>query len=242
MAFLPVPGDARFDFSDEPTRIRNFVVAKGVTTSMRSFILLLAAACFCSRPTIAQTPDQRADNMTAAKRAQWPLQLEMRVPFEPTAFPSGSHFYVMYELHLTNFGAGPLSLNRLEVLDADTETARRIATFDAEQLEAMVQQLGSRLGSDRKERLVIAGGQSAVVFLLVQFDRNTRIPERLTHRMSTADSAVEGAVITTHHTELHVLGLPVEGGDWLAADGPSNDEDNHHRRGVVILDGQAVDS
>ncbi len=60
--------------------------------------------------------------------------------------------------------------------------------------------------------------------------------------MSTADSAVEGAVISTHHTELHVLGPPVEGGDWLAADGPSNDEDNHHRRGVVILDGQAVDS
>lgn len=39
-----------------------------------------------------------------------------------------------------------------------------------------------------------------------------------------------------------MLGPPVEGADWLAADGPSNDEDNHHRRGVVILDGRAVDS
>jgi len=34
-----------------------------------------------------------------------------------------------------------------------------------------------------------------------------------------------------------VLGPPVEGANWLSADGPSNDQDNHHRRGVVILDG-----
>ena len=166
----------------------------------------------------------------------------MRVPFEPTAFPSGPHFYVMYELHLTNFGAVPLSLSRIEVLDADVETAQPIATFEAEQLEAMLQPLGGRTLSNRKERLVMAGSQSAIVFMSVEFDRSARIPNRLAHRVSSADSAGEGAVITTHHTELHVLGPPVEGANWLAADGPSNDEDNHHRRGVVIRDGRAVDS
>jgi len=35
---------------------------------------------------------------------------------------------------------------------------------------------------------------------------------------------------------------PVEVANWLAADGPSNDQDNHHRPGVVIIDGRAVDS
>ena len=190
----------------------------------------------------AQTQNQRSDNKTASKRAPGPLQLEMRVPFEPTAFPSGPHFYVMYELHLTNFGAAPLTLSRIDVLDADAETVQPIATFEAEQLEAMLQPLGGRTLSDRKERLVIAGGQSAIVFMSVEFDRSSRIPNRLAHRVSTADSAGEGAVITTHHTQLHVLGSPVEGADWLAADGPSNDEDNHHRRGVGIFDGRAVDS
>src|SRR5437016_5747114 len=33
----------------------------------------------------------------------FPLQLEMRVPFEPTAFPSGGQTYLAYELYLTNF-------------------------------------------------------------------------------------------------------------------------------------------
>jgi len=50
----------------------------------------------------------------------------------------------------------------------------------------------------------------------------------------------EGALIATHHTTLHVLGPPVEGANWLEADGPSNDQDNHHRRGIFIFDGRAV--
>jgi hypothetical protein len=208
---------------------------------MRLFILL-AAACLLSCPTIAQTQNQRSDNKTAAKQAPFPLQLEIRVPFEPTAVPSGPYVYLFYELHLTNFMPKPVSLSRVEVLDADTETSQPIATFEAQQLEAMVQPLGGRTLSDRKERLEVEGGQSAIVFMSVVFDRSSRIPNSLAHRVSTADSEMEGVVISTHHTELQVLGPPVEGADWLAADGPSNDEDNHHRRGVVILAGRAVDS
>src|SRR5262249_55060276 len=99
------------------------------TMSMR-LVILLTAASLCSCPAIAQpdnqlTRDSQAQNLRpdnkklAAKPTPWPAQLEMRVPFEPTAFPSGPHFYVMYELHLTNFGTTPLSLSRIEVLDAD---------------------------------------------------------------------------------------------------------------------------
>jgi Peptidase family M23 len=44
-------------------------------------------------------------------------------------------------------------------------------------------------------------------------------------------------VIGTHHTELKVLGSPVQGSNWLASDAPSNDADNHHRRGIFIVDG-----
>jgi hypothetical protein len=204
-----------------------------MTTTKRVFIGVLFAALL-GWSALAQ----QANNRTALKHAQ----LEMRVPFEPTAFPSGSHFYVMYELYLTNFGAAPLTLSNIEVLDADAENAQPIATFDAEQLEVLVRPLGGRTLSDRKERLVLGDGRSAIVFMSVQFDRSARIPNRLTHRVNASDSEGEGAVVTTHHTELHVLGPPVEGEDWLAADGPSNDEDNHHRRGVVIFDGRAVDS
>lgn len=209
---------------------------------MRLFILL-AVACLCSCPAIAQTQNQRHDNITAAKQAPWPLQLEMRVPFEPTAFPSGPHVYLMYELHLTNFMPMPISLSRIDVLDADAGTSQPIASFEAAQLETMLQPLGGRALSDPKDRLVIADGQSAIAFMSVAFDRGSHIPDRLLHRVTTAYAPEEGgAVLSTHHTELHVLGPPLEGADWLASDGPSNDEGNHHRRGVVILGGTSVDS
>jgi Peptidase family M23 len=208
---------------------------------MRQYILI-AAACLCSYPAIAHAQNQPSDNKTAANRPPWPLQVEMRVPFEPTAFPSGPHVYLMYELHLTNFMPMPVSLSRIDVIDADAGTSQPIATFEAAQLETMLQPLGGKALSDPKDRLVIADGQSAIAFMSVAFDRGSHIPDRLLHRVTTAYAPEEGAVISTHHTELRVLGPPVEGADWLAEDGPSNDQDNHHRRGVVILDGQPVDS
>ena len=164
------------------------------------------------------------------------------MPFEPTAFPSGLHVYLMYELHLTNFMPMPVSLSRIDVLDADAGTAQPIATFEVAQLETMLQPLGGKAPSDPKDRLVIADGRSAIAFMFLAFDRGSHIPDRLLHRVTTAYAPEEGAVISTHHTKLHVLGPPVEGANWLAEDGPSNDPDNHHRRGVVILDGQPVDS
>jgi len=180
------------------------------------------------------------NRQSAAKSTPWPVQLEMRVPFEPTAFPSGRHIYLMYELHLTNFGTAPLSLSRIEVLDA-VGTAQRIVAFEAQQLEDMLQPLGSQ-PPDPKGKLLIGDGQTAIAFMSIAFERGAHIPDRLLHHVITANSVATGAVITTHHTTLHVLGPPVEGANWLAADGPSNDQDNHHRRGVFILDGRAVDS
>jgi hypothetical protein len=206
---------------------------------MRVFILL-TVAFLCSCPAIAQ--NQRSDNKAAAKHAQWPLQLEMRVPFEPTAFPSGPHVYLMYELHLTNFMPMSVSVSSIDVLDADAGPAQPIATFEVAQLETMLQPLGGKALSEPKDRLVIADGQGAIAFMSVAFDSGSHIPDRLLHRVTTSYAPEEGAVISTHHTELHVLGPPLEGADWRASDGPSNDQDNHHRRGVVILDGKPVDS
>ncbi len=217
--------------------LRNFPRPEHVPSSMRR-IILFAAACLCSSFTTAQTSDQKA----AGRQPPWPLQLEMRVPFEPTAFPSGQYVYLMYELHLTSFMPMPISLSRIEVLDPDAETSKPIATFEGSQLENMLRALGGKTLSDPKDRSVIGDGQTAIVFMSVVFDRGSHVPDRLLHRVTTSYAPEEGAVISTHHTELHVLGPPLEGADWIADDGPSNDQDNHHRRTVVILDGNAVDS
>jgi hypothetical protein len=71
----------------------------------------------------------------------------------------------------------------------------------------------------------------------VALNAQARLPDKLRHRVVTADDSVEGAVTGTHRTKLKVVLPPVRGSDWHASDGPSNDRDNHHRRGLLVLNG-----
>lgn len=177
----------------------------------------------------------------AAVNSNWPpLQLEISVPFEPTAFPSAGRTYLTYELLLRNFTNSPLTVRRIEVLDADNAAAAPIASFEAEQLDTSLQPIGVQMPADGSsgDRRQLDGGRSAILFLSIAFNRGTRIPNNLRHRVLTANSAAEGAVIGTHHTDLRTLGPPVKGSGWLAGAGPSND--SYHRRGILVFGGRAL--
>jgi hypothetical protein len=207
-------------------------------TSHMHLRFLFIATWFCATSALAQTSSVRTTK-ALPKPGPFPLQLEMRVPFDPTAFPSGDSVYLYYELHLTNFGPAPIRLDRIELQDADEPSAPVTATFVGEQLRTMLQAVG---GPGRDSELEIPAGRRTLVFMCITLDRNAHLPARLFHRLITADTLLEGAVISTHHTELLSLSPPVEGPDWQAEDGPSNDMGNHHRRGVILIAGQAVDS
>ena len=208
--------------------------------NMRS-VILFAAAVLCSSAAMAQSGRTANDQSRTqpAKPVPIPLQLDMRVPFEPTAFPSDSRTHLLYELHLTNFTASPSYVSRIEVIDPDA-VAQPIAAFPADQLGSMSQPVGGKTTAGPEGSLSIPGGRTLVVFMSIAFDNNSHVPARLIHRVITAESSAEGAVIATHHTSLHLLGPPLEGPNWLAADGPGNDPDNHHRRGIFVIDGRAV--
>ena len=167
----------------------------------------------------------------------FPLQLELRVPFEPSAFPSNRRTFLCYELYLTNFAGSPINLRRLEVVDDDDKSAKPVASFEGGQLEALLQIVGPGVAAGTSPSS-LAGGSTAVAFMWVSFESGARVPKRLRHRVFTADSEGEGATIGTHHDELKVLGPPVEGTDWRVSDGPSNDPDNHHRRGIIVVEGR----
>lgn len=165
-----------------------------------------------------------------AMAAAWsiPMQLGLQVPFEPTVFTGAGRSVVMYELHLTNFSDKAIDLRRIEVLDADGAGGKLLAAFDGEQIDALLQNPGPRQ---------LNAGATVVVFMQVALDSKSKMPKALRHRVSGPDSSIEGAVIGTHHTALKLLGPPVRGAEWQASDGPSNDRENHHRRGLLVLDG-----
>jgi|KBSSwiStaDraftv2_1062776.scaffolds.fasta_scaffold00443_34 hypothetical protein len=174
----------------------------------------------------------------------WPpqLQLEMHVPFDPTAFPSDGRYHLTYELYLANFDSHPITLRRVEVLDADSPGKQPIAAFEARQLNTFLHHMGKQIVGDEippaedDAQRQLAAGETVVVYLSITLDTGVRIPNRLRHRVLTDDSAVEGATIGTHHDKLRVLGSPLEGAHWLAGSGPSND--SHHRRQILLLNGQ----
>ena len=56
------------------------------------------------------------------------------------------------------------------------------------------------------------------MFMQVAFETQARVPDRLKHRVITADTSLEGAVVGTHHAELKVLVPPLRGGAWQASD------------------------
>jgi murein DD-endopeptidase MepM/ murein hydrolase activator NlpD len=165
-----------------------------------------------------------------------PPQIELRVPFDPSAYPSGGRTYLTYELYMTNFSSDPIDLRRIEVLDAGVPAGKPLAAFEGEQIDALIQKVGQS-SADASRRLVNSGA-TVIVFMQIDFDSRGRLPEKLRHRVLTAGDPIEGAVATPNRTEIKVLVPPVRGTHWHAYDGPSNDRENHHRRGGLVLEGR----
>lgn len=161
-----------------------------------------------------------------------PVQLEMRTPFPPAAVPSAGREFLVYELHLRNFGGRPVSLGRLDVLDADTEATA--ASFEGAGLEALISPIGQGALSIG-DGLMLGGGRSCVVFLRVVGDR---APAKLRHRLRSGGETTLGPVIdVVPRRTLRRLGPPLRGGDWVPTHNAG--EDAHHRVGLLALDGAA---
>jgi hypothetical protein len=189
----------------------------------------------------------------AAATSPWPLQLAMRVPFEPTAFPGGGHTLLIYELYLTNFESRPLIVERVDVLagsgvavadaarDPGTEE-RLIASWTRERLNTDLHNTADQIvgdqiaGATEDAQRTLAAGSTAVLYLAVELPAAATVPPHLHHRVTTADAWIEGAAIGTHHARIPVLAPPLEGEHWVADSGPGNE--SHHRRQISLVGGE----
>jgi len=180
--------------------------------------------------------EPRATN-AAAVSVFPPVQLEIRTPFEPTAFPSSGRTYLIYELHLRNFGGDALSLRGIEVADATGATGNAIARFEAEPLRAMLSPVGAPAARESMDDSQLATGHSSIVFLCLAFDAETTVPDKLFHRVLVNETVVVGPLVGTAYTKMRVFGPPISGPGWTAAGGPGNQ--SHHRVGLFVADGGA---
>jgi N-acyl-D-amino-acid deacylase len=172
----------------------------------------------------------------AAPSSVRPLSLEMRVPTAPSVARGQEGSFLAYELHLTNMGVEPLVLHRVEVLDAGASPRTLLIVADSA-LRESVARPGTPLPAETRLRIV-AGGR-AVVYLWVPIAAGS-VPRTVRNRVvaSRGDSrelaALDGPAVAVAHDAL-VVGPPLRGGPWLAANGPSNE--SGHRRALITIAG-----
>jgi len=160
--------------------------------------------------------------------------LAMRVPQPPVPVAVEGSSQLVYELHLTNSARQPLTLQRIEILDAKGRTLLARIGGDL---------LGSRLHpvdnpTAGKEPLAVSPGGRGVVYLEVALEGDAGLLE-LEHRVTfhlpgrAAQQSV-GARIPIKEGPAPVLAAPLRGGPWVAIHSPA--WERGHRRVIYTVD------
>jgi murein DD-endopeptidase len=160
---------------------------------------------------------------------------EIRIPLLPTPVKANGRLLLVYEIHITNFQAREIALNRVEVYgDAPNQT---IASLKENSLLAAIFRPGAPSIADKR---VMSGGTRAIVYMWLSLDPARAIPKSLHHRflfsITQADGERVERDVDAARFEISpqvpvVISSPLKAGIWLAANGPSNT--SIHRRAMI---------
>ena len=171
----------------------------------------------------------------SAQPASFPPGIEVRVPKAPTVAHGGGETILPYELHVTNLTLQPLTITRIEVLNADNDAV--IATLADSALTQAITRVGVRLPPP--ERAHVGAGLRAVVYMWVPITGTP--PLAIRHRLTampdsgSATALVLQTPVVSVSSDILVVAPPLRGGPWLAANGPS--AESGHRRAMIPLFG-----
>jgi len=182
--------------------------------------------------------------------------IDVRVPIPPRPFVAGGATHLVYELHITNLSARRTTFETVDVMDRSASLdAPPLLHLAGASLESALRLLGAP--PDNAENRILPGGRTAILFVWATLRPGT-VPAALTHRLTVqlADpdtAAGQRDQHSTRATEEHavvvrgidvvvstnqpgVIGPPLEGDHWLAANGPGNGPD--HRRTLLAVTGE----
>jgi murein DD-endopeptidase MepM/ murein hydrolase activator NlpD len=177
----------------------------------------------------------------SAAQVTLPPSLELRVPKAPTVANSVDGAFVAYELHVTNFGAQPLTLRGVDVVTADPSREVLFTLADSA-LDQSIARPG--VAASAPDRRTIAGGGRTVLYMWMKVDTSvvlTSIRNRVRVEHRSGDTLrvrdLEGPVVPITRAG-PVIGPPLRGGPWLTANGPN--ARSGHRRALIPTGGTAT--
>ncbi|HTK28724.1 MAG TPA: M23 family metallopeptidase [Vicinamibacterales bacterium] len=164
--------------------------------------------------------------------------IDVRVPETPQPFSGEGRTHLAYELHVTNLSPRRTALESVDVLAAGPGGGPGPALLHLEggALASAVRRLGMPADAPPLE---LDGGQTTIVFVWITI-AGTQVPPALAHRFAVSVSGqaltVEGVTVPVNGQAPRVIGPPLAGDRWLAANGPDNGSD--HRRTLLALAGE----
>jgi murein DD-endopeptidase MepM/ murein hydrolase activator NlpD len=151
------------------------------------------------------------------------------VPVPPTPFRGAAgQWHLIYELHVTNLAPGDQTLSKIEV----SGDSGPLASFEGAGLAELLRPL-VKADDPRK----IGEGLRVIAFLTVPLP-NGEAPAKLRHRLTLNGVDVDLAPLPLRAARPVVIGPPLRGSDWMAANGPHNR--SQHRRALIPINGHAV--
>jgi murein DD-endopeptidase len=167
----------------------------------------------------------------------FPVDITFGPPPQPVAISGALH--LVYEIHLTSFGARPTDLLSLDVL-GDNDS-RPLATFSGDALQKIVWPVGSR-GQAASTRSVATGG-TVIVFLDIALPAQAPAPAVLHHRFKLSitidtgpvESTFDAASISVVQGPAPILRAPLSGPYWVVENALATVD---HRRAFVAIDGK----
>lgn len=157
------------------------------------------------------------------------------MPYRPAPVQIGDRQHLVYELHLTNFSAAPLTLDELTVEDG--ATGARLLALSGQALAAALGGVPTGGTSGR----AIAPGARTVIYLDVPLT-GSAIPDSLAHNVAVTGkdgaAVIDAGRVEVDTRPLPILGPPVRGGPWIAVYAP--EMERGHRRVVYATAGQAT--
>jgi hypothetical protein len=157
-------------------------------------------------------------------------------------------FHFAYEVVLTNATPFPVEVEQFDVRDGRTH--RVLLSLAGEELSSRMNPIGGPpIGvTPAPPTTLLAPAGSAVVWLDVRVKKRSELPSDLEHLVVSSTRPVSGEPlqfsslvgrVKVRDKKPLILSPPARGGIWVADEGCC-DVDTHHRRGLLVVNGNEV--
>ena len=128
-----------------------------------------------------------------------------------------------------------------ELDSIDVAAGSKKFSYSGTELQSMMRFLGEKAPTATTRR--IAGGQSVVIYFMLEFAKPGDVPDTLEHTLHfTSPDGVHHALaaqsLAVGKQAAVVIAPPLKGDDWLAGDSVHNRPDAAHRRTILLEGGR----